>query len=95
MLASDSVIPRFICRFLMECKSAGHDLQLLAGKGARQQFPVDGDGGLIVSVVYMNVGFVMLAYVAEQHIDHHASKPAQFRHIASRSFIAPDRAFGA
>ncbi len=83
MLAVDGEIPCFIGLVLMIRKPPDYDFQLSARQRACQQFPVYRDDSLIVAVIHMNMRLIMLSHVTKQHINNHAAKPAQFRHLLS------------
>ena len=46
------------------------------GKGTRQKFSVYRYGSFVFSVVNMDMWFVVLSYITEQHIDDHSTKTA-------------------
>ena len=87
MFALNGEIPCFVCLFLVECQPSRDDFQLLARKRPCQKFSIDRYSRLIIAIIHMDMGFVMLSDIPEQHINDHATETAQFRHNDSLSFI--------
>lgn len=80
MFPSHSLIPRFVCFLLMECKPPCYHSELFQGKRACQKFSIYGNGSFILPIIYMYMWFIMLFIIFKQQIDNHTRKTTQFRH---------------
>lgn len=76
MFASHGVVPRPVGLFLVECQPTRDDFVLLVRQGPCQQFSVNPDCGLILSVLDMNMGLVVLSDIVKQQINHHSPESA-------------------
>lgn len=81
MLAFDGQIPCCIGFFFVKREPSRYNFELLSWQRACQKFSVNSNNSFLFAIVNMNMGLVVLSDVLKQHINHHAAKSTQFRHI--------------
>ena len=74
MLSLHSKIPSFVSFVLVKGQPAGDDLHLLSRQRARQQLAVNRNNCLVLPLVNMNMGLVVLSYIAKKHIYDHTAE---------------------
>ena len=68
----------------MESEPAGDQAKLLHGQGPRKQLTIDTQRSPILTIVNMDMGFVMSFVIKVHHLDHDSEEPADFRHMDSK-----------
>ncbi len=76
MFTPNGEIPRFVGFFLMKRKPTCHDLKLLVRKRTVKQFSVDRYSRFIFTIIDVDMGFVVLSDIPEQHTNDHSPETA-------------------